>query len=145
MRNLIFATIIGLVLSGCSTTATPPAHESVAMGELTGQWQVESINQGGIIDSSRITVMFAEDGRIAGSSGCNRYSAVMSEEGDTLSVSNAVSTRMACAPALMQQEQRFLQALRDTTAMYKLSDTWLIAEDANGAPRLTMIEIASDT
>lgn len=143
MRYVISAATAGLVLAGCSTTSTPPAYESVPLHALTGQWQVESIDQAGIIDSSHITVRFTDDGRIVGSSGCNRYSAAITKEGDRLSIAQAVSTRMACAPALMQQEQRFFAALGETTAIYKLSDTWLVSEDADGTPRLKMIEMAS--
>lgn len=144
MRYFISAIVAGWVLAGCSTTATSVMNKSLDLASLTGQWQVESIDQAGIIDHSHITVQFAKDGRLSGSSGCNRYSTMMTEQDGSFSVGNTVSTRMACAPALMQQEQRFLQALQESHTVYKLSDTWLIIEDANGTPRLKMMSLAND-
>ncbi len=78
---------------------------------LIGEWQVEDINQQGIIDSSHVTLNFTADGKVNGSSSCNRYFAEYKLTGESLSFSNAGSTRMACPTALMNQEQRFLKTL----------------------------------
>ncbi|SBS30583.1 heat-inducible protein [Marinomonas aquimarina] len=134
---------MSLVLAGCAGTATAPDHKTVSVDELSGQWQIESIDQGGIIDSSHITLTFTEDGRVSGSSGCNRYSASVSQQDDRVLIHQAVSTRMTCAPSLMQQEQRFLSALQETTAFYTVSETWLVAEDAQGTPRLKMLPLST--
>ncbi len=74
-------------------------------------WVVEDIAGGGIIDGSRVTLDFRADGRLAGRASCNRYTARFELTGESLTVAPAASTRMACAPALMRQERRFLEAL----------------------------------
>ncbi|MBM6551846.1 META domain-containing protein [Marinomonas ostreistagni] len=131
-------------LTGCAQQPTASqATESVSLSELSGQWRVESIDEGGIIDSSHITMNFSGDQRVAGMAGCNRYSATMTEQGDTIMIEQAISTKMACTPALMKQEQRFLDALHETVAFERLANTWLIAEDRQGKPRLKMIEMVS--
>ncbi|WP_295813446.1 META domain-containing protein [uncultured Nitratireductor sp.] len=88
-------------------TATP--FGMITMDEITGiEWVVEDIDGGGIIDSSRVTLTFDEDGRVGGRASCNSYGARWSEENGKLTISQAVSTEMACAEALMNQEQKFL-------------------------------------
>lgn len=77
---------------------------------LTGrEWRVEDLAHKGIIDNSHITLNFNADGRINGSTSCNRYmgSYTSSNQDETLSISQVATTRMACAPALMAQEALF--------------------------------------
>lgn len=63
-------------------------------------------------DGAVVTAEFA-DGRIAGTSGCNRYSASydLTETGAFRLTSPAVSTMMACAPELMTLERAVHAAL----------------------------------
>ena len=74
-----------------------------------GEWRVEDLAHKGIIDNSHITLNFNADGRINGSTSCNRYmgSYTSSNQDETLSISQVATTRMACAPALMAQEALF--------------------------------------
>jgi heat shock protein HslJ len=64
-----------------------------------------------VIDSSASTITFEADGRVSGRGGCNRYFGTSTTAGELLSVGALGSTKMACAPALMDQETRFFQAL----------------------------------
>ncbi len=75
------------------------------------EWMVEDLAGAGIVDRSRATLAFSADGRVAGRGSCNRYTAGYALTGETLSITRPASTMMACAPALMQQEQRFLDLL----------------------------------
>lgn len=74
-------------------------------------WRVEDIGPGGIVDASMITLDFGPGGRLAGRGGCNRYTASYDLGGEGLSIGPAATTMMACPPALMEQERRFLDAL----------------------------------
>ena len=76
-----------------------------------GEWVVEDINGGGIIDRSRVTLNFGEDGRIHGRSSCNNYMGQYQLSGEGLSIGPLAGTRMACPPSLMEQEQRVLKNL----------------------------------
>ena len=78
-------------------------------------WVVEDINQGGIIDNSRVTLEFAADGSLSGLGSCNRYNSRYTLTGEGLSVTAPASTRKACAPSLMQQEQRLFDTLVKTS------------------------------
>ncbi len=94
----------GRELSGCG-------GEPVSL--LNGnEWVVEDIDGKGIIDNSRVSLNFGDDGRLYGRASCNTYSATFTLTGEGLTVANAVTTEKACAPSLMQQEGRFLEALQ---------------------------------
>lgn len=78
------------------------------------EWVVEDIDGGGVIDNSRATLNFAPDGRLFGRSSCNTYQGRYTITGEGITVSQLAGTMMACAPSLMQQEQRFNAALTQT-------------------------------
>lgn len=94
-------------LSGCGGQPL-----SLLMGD---EWIVENIGNKGIIDFSRVTINFSEDGRIHGLAGCNQYSGSYQLSGELLSVGLLISTRRACPEALMNQEAFFLELLQLAT------------------------------
>lgn len=75
------------------------------------EWVVEDLAGAGIIDRSRITVEFFEDNRIAGRASCNRYGGQYELAAEGVSFDHMFATQMACAPALMNQEDRFLELM----------------------------------
>ncbi|MFO7706148.1 MAG: META domain-containing protein [Halopseudomonas sp.] len=75
------------------------------------EWVVEDISQAGIMERSHVTVNFGPDGLLFGQASCNNYRGAYELSGEGLTLSAAATTRKACAPALMQQEQRVLAAL----------------------------------
>jgi len=78
-----------------------------------GHWQLTSIDRGQPMPANvEITLSF-DAGRIAGSSGCNRYSAAMTDgerPGDVV-IGPAMATRRACPEPLMEAEMHFLDTL----------------------------------
>ncbi len=92
-----------LLLAGCSHHGPPLSTERT--------YAVEWIGERPLIDSSHLTLTLAGDGRAYGSAGCNHWFAPYTLDHKRLSFSNPGSTRRLCAPALMEQEQRFLKAL----------------------------------
>lgn len=89
------------------------APESLLAGE---EWIVEDIAGGGIIDMSRVTLVFDLAGSVSGIASCNSYRGSYQVTGETLRFdSDFITTRKSCAPALMNQERRFLDALGEVT------------------------------
>lgn len=80
-------------------------------------WVVEDIAGAGIIDRSRVTIEFLEDNRIAGRASCNQYTGSYKLGGEAAGIGALASARMACAPALMNQEDRFLGLLEQVNSM----------------------------
>ncbi|MGL5081192.1 MAG: META domain-containing protein [Microcoleaceae cyanobacterium] len=52
------------------------------------------------------------DGKVAGSSGCNRYIGSYQTEENTLKVSEIATTKKACPEPILKQESRFVMALQ---------------------------------
>lgn len=89
---------------------------------LTGtEWVVENIADGGIIDSSRVTLNFGPNGQLSGRASCNTYHGQYELTGERLKVGQMAMTMMACAPALNKQEQRFTRILQNAQG-FDISD-----------------------
>jgi heat shock protein HslJ/uncharacterized lipoprotein YbaY len=99
-------------------------------------WVVEDIGGAGVIDAARVTLGFAAGGRVAGTGGCNRWFAGYTLTGEGLTFGEAGATMMACAPALMDQEQRFFAALAQVTR-FDIDATGALRLIAGDAPVIT--------
>lgn len=145
IRNFFILVAIGLAVAGCVASKKHTSSAEAAASALTGVWRVEDIDQGGVIDYALVSVQFEENNRIAGSTGCNRYNGHLDTAGETFVVSQVASTRRACAPAVANQEQRFLAALQDTVRFDFETKPWLFIYDAAGKPRLKLIPMESSS
>jgi heat shock protein HslJ len=101
-------------------------------------WTAQAYNNGrggvvSLIEGTEITARF-EGGRVAGSAGCNTYTAAYSVNGNAIEIGPAANTRMACVapPGTMEQEQAYLAAL-GMARVYRLEGSRLILETADGA------------
>lgn len=101
--------------------------------DLQGRtFQIEDVSGTGIIDRSNLTVRFGMDGQVSGASGCNTYFASYMRDETKLSLSGIGSTFKACAPALMNQEQKFLQTLSDVNYIERDVQGALILKTSDG-------------
>ncbi len=103
MRRPLTIGLAGASLFGCASAPLQLETERT--------YQVEWIGERPLIDNSHLTITLGEDGRAYGSTGCNHWFASYSLAGDRLGFGAAGSTRKLCAPALMEQEARFLASL----------------------------------
>lgn len=72
------------------------------------EWIIQSLDGVAPIEDSPVTLNFLQDtGSIAGAGSCNRYHAGYTLDGESLRFAPAATTKMACSPDLMDQEQRF--------------------------------------
>ncbi len=94
-------TTIGAFAGPAATVGVPPA----------GTWLAEDIAGGGVIDRAQTTLTIAADGTVSGSGGCNRYHGKAVVSGAAIQFGPLAATRMACSPALMDQEAKLLGAL----------------------------------
>lgn len=94
-------------------------------------WTVTSIGGDPILPGSTVTFSIAADNRAGGNGGCNNYFSEASFQPGGLVFGPIAGTRMACDPATMTQEARFLAALT-ATAGYDLSGDTLRLVDAAG-------------
>lgn len=115
----------------CAACASPA--ESASRGEraLAGEFTVERIEDRPVLDRSPASLTFDADGRVHGLASINRFTGTWTLDGDALTLSPLATTRMAGAPALMEQEQRLLDAL-GRVGRADLSDGMLVLSSAEG-------------
>lgn len=115
----------GVTLSGCGGD---PAR--LLQG---GEWVVEDINGGGVIDRSRVTLNFWRNGQVNGRASCNNFMGEYQLTGESLTINQPATTRKACAPSLMEQEQRVLRNLQSLQG-FDFDDTGaLLLRSADGS------------
>jgi heat shock protein HslJ len=119
--------------------------ESVSMHaniSLTGtSWWVEDIAGKGVIDMSHTTIEFPEEGKVGGDTGCNRYFGGVEIAGSDMKTGPLAGTRKMCAPALMDQETSFFQAM-GKVASWEITETGLLyLRDTDGSDLLRASKI----
>lgn len=87
-------------------TSSPP--------DIAGTWLAEDIGGAGVIDNLQSTLQLSEDGSVSGTGGCNNFAGKAILAGDAISFGPLAATRMACVPAVNDQEAKFFDALSKT-------------------------------
>lgn len=118
--------------------AAPAAAQTDVAGAT---WLVEDIMGEGVIDRAQSTLQLLPEGRVAGSGGCNRFTGAGVIAEGKVQIGALASTRMACPPALMDQEAKYLKALASATRYEIGADGLMRFYDANGAAVLRFSRI----
>lgn len=85
-----------------------------------------------VISGSTVTARFGKDGRMAGYSGCNGYSAMYTTKDYTISLSFESVTSMLCwGPGIRDQESAFLADL-SAASSFRVSESYLKFYDSDG-------------
>jgi heat shock protein HslJ len=113
------------------------AEEPLSLSSVT--WNLLNYNNGkeamvSVIIGTEITAIFAEEGVLSGSGGCNNYTASYETDGEKITIRPAASTRKFCAEpeGIMEQESQYLAAL-ENAAVYMVDSSNLEIRDANGS------------
>ena len=96
-----------------AAVATQTEIEPAAVALWGTAWRLESLAGAGVLGGSKATLAFPSEGRASGNGSCNRFNGVVTVEGDTIQFGGLAATRMACAEAMMRQEDAYFAALRD--------------------------------
>lgn len=129
VQGVFSLVLLGAALAACAGVRTPPPPA------LAGAWRVEDLDGRGVLDRVPLTVAFA-DGGVAASAGCNRLAGAFEQTGARLRVGPLVSTRMACSPALMEQERRLAASLQVVNAIATAEDGAVRLSGPGGASLL---------
>ena len=119
MRILLPALLVLALLPGCreqraqlgqALSGKPP----VMAGSLEGNWVLADLNGGGA-PATAIMLLFDPGDHntsgVSGTSGCNRFTGGWQQNGTTVKLGPLAGTMMACPPAVMEIERRFLAVL----------------------------------
>lgn len=126
LLRLLTALLALAVLAGCGDDEERPAQAASLEGRpwmLTGGIDVPGWQQ------ATPSATFA-DGKMAGSSGCNRYSAPAKFDGTSLTLGAAVTTKMACGSPGGDVETAFHSALQ-RVAHWRMAGRDLVLLDAD--------------
>ena len=120
---LMILFLLFLAISACAAPATQePADALIGAWKLTAYGPVNAPISA--LESVEADLMFNVDGTLTGNSGCNGYSGSYTVEGNHISFSPIVSTRMLCDKAIMEQETAIHQVLTGT-ASFKIQGNQL--------------------
>jgi heat shock protein HslJ len=126
------------------TTPAPVATQLPAVSQpiatqspIVGEWDLTSYNNGKgaiqtVITGSQTTADFSADWKLSGSGGCNQYNAgYTTTASNGITITQPITTLMACAEPVMQQETQYLSLLQQATK-YEISGDQLTLFDKNG-------------
>jgi heat shock protein HslJ len=127
---LLFAFPLGLA-AGCGGD---DGHATEASSLADVPWIVSSGLDVPGWESVRPSATFA-DGTVGGSTGCNRFTASYTVDGDALEIGTIASTKIACPPPADAVEREYLDAL-GRVAGWRLENQDLLLLDSDGAELL---------
>jgi heat shock protein HslJ len=129
-ESALTPTVVAEEANEISTPASEDAGDPLA----GTQWQLISFGASEPelpqTDETAITLAFSADGQVSGSTGCNSFGGRYQVADDTIIFSEVVSTLRACTDeAVMEREQRFLQALGAPVQFEVMGDQLVITSD----------------
>ena len=130
----LLALAVGGLLVACAAREPVMTSTPVEAKDLIGsEWLAEDIDNAGVLDQSHSTLHFAAADKVDGDTGCNRFTGPLAATGAAIRLGPLATTRRACAPALMHQELRYLQALTRAASL-RLDGPQLVLLDESGTP-----------
>jgi heat shock protein HslJ len=133
--GLGFLTACANVIPPCTAKTSPPSSEfrntkwELVRWNLApnarGEVRARQIPQGE--NSNPIQLVFDANGeRISGSTGCNRFTARITEDARGFTLDQIASTKMTCAAQRMELENDFLYELNDYRTIVRNGDQLLM-------------------
>lgn len=132
MRSKIFLTLMVLGMAACSET------EQMTLAGSAWKPVFEDIQ-----DTGEAFVRFGEDGKVNGSSGCNRMQGGFTLDDGKINIGPLAMTRMACLDGMGVVEQRFTNALM-SAAKAERDGTKLSLFDAEDQKILDLQQVDAD-
>ena len=133
--GLSLLTACANVIPPCTAKTSPPSSEfrntkwELVRWNLApnarGEVRARQIPQGD--NSNPIQIVFDANGeRMSGSTGCNRFTARITEDARGFTLDLITSTKMACTPQRMELENDFLYELNDYRTIVRNGDQLLM-------------------
>ena len=137
MKRAAALVLVMLSLLSCRSSAPPPPPDRLADVLLDTAWSAQDIDGQPALAEPRSTLVIEISGRISGLAACNRYFGQIGLDAGSIAISQIGSTRMACAPPVMEQERRFLAALQAAASWDRRGDVLLLF-DTEQRPRVRL-------
>lgn len=135
-HSLIISTLL-LGLTACQSTDST----TIDTLDLQGKWRIEQVQGQPTVDYSPASISFDTDGKLHGNNSCNNFFGQYQQQGQQLTLTPGGSTMKACVNALMQQEQKVMQAMPLVTkAQLTHGMLTLLGEDGKSVLVLSKID-----
>jgi heat shock protein HslJ len=135
---VLAATLFACAHTGGTTGASGAGSASGATEPAAGlsgvTWRFYDMGKDTLADPSKTELRIDPDGKVSGSTGCNRFSGTAAIVGTSLTFAPLATTRMACDPPLMKQESAILAALQSVRSFALVGSDRLNLLDAGGQP-----------
>jgi heat shock protein HslJ len=118
-----------------------------AVASIVGEWTVTGVNTGDAVVSpivgTELTAVFADDGSLTGSAGCNNFTTSYTADSGDIQVEPAASTKKLCSEpeGIMDQEAAYLAALAAAT-QYGFNGPTMRLLDGEGMNLVTLTRAA---
>jgi heat shock protein HslJ len=127
----IIVMVVAVLLSACGTGAG-------ATSTLVGtQWVLTGLEHNGVdqplVSGTQLTIQF-DNGTLGGNAGCNSFGGNYSVNGQTLTISELHQTLMGCDAPILEQEDRYTNALTKAQS-FALQGTTLTITSVEGTLR----------
>ena len=139
--SALIAAALTLGLSGLAQAAEVDVPQGLA-----GNWQVQEVGGAKAAATPPTTLEIRSDGSYGGNGGCNTYRGNLKVDGaGAIAFAPAAATRKMCAAEIMDQEQKFFDAL-GTVKAWKIENGMLHLADQEGkhAVRLAALKTGTD-
>lgn len=128
--------VLALLGSGCDwSSMTVLISPSGTVVLFSGRWEATEVDGIPANVIPRADLAFETDRRVSGSSGCNRYVAELNPSPPSVRMERVAGTPQVCAPPVMEQERRFINALELTTTQVVDGDAM---QFINGSGRIVI-------
>ena len=133
--GLAFLTGCANVIPPCNAKTSPPSSEFRNTKWELVRWNLAPNARGEVRarqiplgdNSNPIQMVFDANGeRMSGSTGCNRFTARITEDARGFTMDQITSTKMACTPQRMELENDFLYELNDYRTIVRNGDQLLM-------------------
>jgi len=133
--GLSLLTACANVIPPCGAKISPPTRELKNTQWELIRWNLTPNNNGEVRarqipqgeSSNPIQIVFDANGEyLSGSTGCNRFTAQISEDERGFTLEKITSTKMICSPQRMELENDFLYELNDYRTIVRDGDRLLI-------------------
>lgn len=133
--GLAFLTGCANVIPPCNAKTSPPSSEFRNTKWELVRWNLAPNARGEVRarqiplgdNSNPIQMVFDANGeRMSGSTGCNRFTARITEDARGFTLDQITSTKMACTPQRMELENDFLYELNDYRTIVRNGDQLLM-------------------
>ncbi len=112
-RTRIALTLLPVVFGPAGCGGVAPSAGGPAPVLFQQEWTVIIVDGAETTTEKKPRFTLHPDDRIGGSTGCNVFTGPARVTGDRITLGHLATTRRACAPDVMAQEQRFTEAIAD--------------------------------